>query len=98
LEFKQYTCQAIHRQDAVELGDNAELLDKQGAITWMASVPHGGPFVTKNKASIDNNRDFANFIEIISAPGEERHKCVVTLIEKDPKAVAQVSFYILSSL
>ena len=60
--------------------------------------PPGGPFATKNKASIDNNRDFSNFIKIISAPGEEQFKCVFTLIEKDPKAVAQVSFYILSSL
>ena len=85
---RQFADRTLH----VEFGDNAELLDKQVEITWMVSVPHGGPFATKNKASIDNNCDFANFIKIISAPGEEQHKCVVTIKEKHPKAVAQVSF------
>ena len=60
---RQFADRTLH----VELGDNAELLDKKGAITWMVSVPHGGPFANKNKAAIDKNCDFVNFIEIISA-------------------------------
>ncbi|KNZ47263.1 hypothetical protein VP01_6564g2, partial [Puccinia sorghi] len=32
-EFKQYVWQAIHKQDAPELGDHAEKLDINGLIT-----------------------------------------------------------------
>lgn len=91
LDFKQYAFQAIRNQDAPELGDNAAQLDKNGLITWEVSVPHGGAFAAKNKASINNDRVFSDFVEVISVPGEEGRKVIVTLIEKDPNAVAQVS-------
>ncbi|KNZ56674.1 hypothetical protein VP01_2348g1 [Puccinia sorghi] len=81
----------IYYQDTLELGNNVELLEKQGFITWMASVPHGGTFATKT-------RDFVKFIDFISEPGEEQFKCIVTLIYKDPKDVVQVSFHIFSSI
>ncbi|KNZ60569.1 hypothetical protein VP01_1535g1 [Puccinia sorghi] len=68
---------------------HAEQLGEQGLINWEVSVLHGGPFAAENKASITNNRVFREFIEIISAPGEERRKVIVTLIKKDPNAVAQ---------
>ena len=45
LEFKRYTCQAIRRQDTVELGNNTELLDKQGATIldfWRKRLEQGG--------------------------------------------------------
>ncbi|KNZ50790.1 hypothetical protein VP01_4235g2 [Puccinia sorghi] len=88
-EFKEYVWQAIRKQDALELGDHAEKLENNGLITWLASVPHRGPFAAKNKATIHNDRSFADFIKIVSAPGEESQKNIVTLIEKDLNAVAQ---------
>ncbi|KNZ62288.1 hypothetical protein VP01_12904g1, partial [Puccinia sorghi] len=91
-EFKQYVWQAIRKKDAPELGDHAKKLDNNGLITWLASVPHGGPFAAKNKATIHNEHSFADFIEIVSALGEESRKNIVTLIEKNPNAVAQASW------
>ncbi|KNZ63334.1 hypothetical protein VP01_11585g1, partial [Puccinia sorghi] len=91
LEFKSSVFGAIHIQDAPELGDNAEELDKNGMITWEVSVPHEGPFAAKNKATRYNNWVFADFIEVISKPGEDGQKVIITLIEKDPNAAAQVS-------
>ncbi|KNZ46880.1 hypothetical protein VP01_6878g1 [Puccinia sorghi] len=58
-------------------------------IQWLASLPHGGPFAAKNKATIHNNRSFSDFIEIVSALGEEIQKNIVILIKKDPNALAQ---------
>ncbi|KNZ48980.1 hypothetical protein VP01_5280g1 [Puccinia sorghi] len=89
LDFKQYVLRAICNQDALELGDNTKQLDKNGFITWEVSVPHGGTFAAKIKASINNNRFFANFVKVISAPGEKGQNLIVTLIEKDPNAVGQ---------
>ncbi|KNZ56851.1 hypothetical protein VP01_2301g4 [Puccinia sorghi] len=74
-EVKSRFFGAIHIQDAQELGDNSEELNKNGMITWEVSVPHGGPFSAKNKATINNDWVFANFIEVISMP--------------DPNAAAQ---------
>ncbi|KNZ56856.1 hypothetical protein VP01_2300g1 [Puccinia sorghi] len=53
------------------------------------SVLHGGPFAANNKVRITKNHVFCEFIEIISVPGEERKKVIVTLIEKDPNTVAK---------
>ncbi|KNZ57539.1 hypothetical protein VP01_2132g1 [Puccinia sorghi] len=82
-------CVVIHIQDAPELGDNARELDKNGMIPWEVSVPHGGLFAAKNKVTKDNNWVFANFIEVISTPGEDGQKVIIRLIEKDPNVVAQ---------
>ncbi|KNZ47262.1 uncharacterized protein VP01_6564g1, partial [Puccinia sorghi] len=55
-----------------------------------------GPFAAKKKATIHNKHSFADFIEIVSAPGEESQKNLVTLIEKDPNSVALASFCVTS--
>ncbi|KNZ50200.1 hypothetical protein VP01_4547g2 [Puccinia sorghi] len=53
--------------DTPELGDHAKKLDDNGLITWLVSVPHGGPFAVKNKVTIQNDHSFPDFIEIVSA-------------------------------
>ncbi|KNZ54094.1 hypothetical protein VP01_3044g1 [Puccinia sorghi] len=54
-------------------------------------APELGLFAARNKATLDNDWVFADFIEVISTPGKDGRKVIITLIEKDPNAAAQVS-------
>ncbi|KNZ59963.1 hypothetical protein VP01_1637g5 [Puccinia sorghi] len=95
--FKSYIFWEIHNQNTPELGDNTKQPNKNGLITWEVSMPHGGTFEEKNKACINNAHIFSKFVKVISAPGEEGEKFIVTLIEKDSNVVAQVAMRSLFS-
>jgi hypothetical protein len=53
-------------------------------------IPHGGLFSAKNKATLDSPKDFFNFVEACQSLDNDKQKCQITLIEKDPKVIAQV--------
>jgi hypothetical protein len=53
-------------------------------------IPHGGLFSAKKKATLESLKDFFNFIKACQALDTAKQKCQITLIEKDPKVIAQV--------
>ncbi|PLW14605.1 hypothetical protein PCANC_20419 [Puccinia coronata f. sp. avenae] len=52
-------------------------------------IPHGGLFSAKNKATLESPKDFFNFVKACKALDTAEQKCQITLIEKDPKVIAQ---------
>jgi hypothetical protein len=59
-------------------------------------IPHGGLFSAKNKATLESPKDFFNFVKACQALDTAKQKFQITLIEKDPKVIAQVRSYYLA--
>jgi hypothetical protein len=61
-------------------------------------IPHGGLFSAKNQATLDSPKDFFNFVKACQALDNDKQKCQINLIEKDPKFIAQVRSYLSPNL
>jgi hypothetical protein len=88
--FKEASITSIRLQDTPLLADHARNQEDGDLITWAAMIPHGGMFSAKNKATLDSPKDFFSFIEACQALDDKERKCQITMIEKDPKLIAQV--------
>ncbi|POV98897.1 hypothetical protein PSTT_14131 [Puccinia striiformis] len=69
--------------------DHVALYDEMKQVTWHASIPHGGDFAAKNKANINTQELFTNFLAECDLAGE--NKCLIFLEQDDPKSVARVA-------
>lgn len=87
--FKYAVIAALRRDDVAVFADHVALYDEMKQVTWHASIPHGGDFAAKNKANINTQELFTNFLAECDLAGE--NKCLIFLEQDDPKSVARVS-------
>ena len=93
-DFKRAAIDAIAEQDAIELATHARELEESNLLIWNAVIPHGGKFAANQKAALDSAEDFQEFLEEWAGESDTR-KFMVTLVQKDPKAAAQVRLFCL---
>ncbi|KAH9443893.1 hypothetical protein Pst134EB_026284 [Puccinia striiformis f. sp. tritici] len=87
--FKYAVIAALRRDDVAVFADHVALYDEMKQVTWHASIPHGGDFAAKNKANINTQELFTNFLAECDLAGE--NKCLIFLEQDDPKSVARVA-------
>ena len=89
MAFKNAAIDAIAEQDALELATHARELEDSGLLIWNVVIPHGGKFAANQKAALDSTEVFEDFLEEWAGDSDTR-KFTLTLVQKDPKAAAQV--------
>jgi hypothetical protein len=97
IDFKRAAIDAIRRLDNKQFATHAQAKDEEERLGWLVSVPHGGIFAEKNKTMLDD-AVFPDFLDQIDGPRDGRIKYTITLVESDPKLIAQVSFNALQNL
>ncbi|WAQ87871.1 hypothetical protein PtA15_8A778 [Puccinia triticina] len=92
--FKKAAIKAIGLLDdeemAADVMEHATEQEDDGEIIWSATIPHGGCFANKNKATLTDNNDLSDFLDKCKGPCKER-RFTITMIQKDPKLLAQVA-------
>jgi hypothetical protein len=91
-DFKLAAIDAIHRLDDKQFSTHAQAKDKEEKLRWLAVVPHGGIFADKNKKTL-NDKTFLDFLDLIEGPQDGCIKYTVTLVETNPRLIAQVSLH-----
>ncbi|OAV88722.1 hypothetical protein PTTG_28938 [Puccinia triticina 1-1 BBBD Race 1] len=90
--FKKAAIKAIGLLDdeevAADVMEHATEQEDDGEIIWSATIPHGGRFANKNKATLTDNDDLSDFLDECKGPREGR-RFTITMIQKDPKISAQ---------
>ncbi|WAR54144.1 hypothetical protein PtB15_3B656 [Puccinia triticina] len=85
--FKQAAFGAIRELNSDVFAERAEEQDAAKLVTWYASIPHGSAFKAGNRATIDTDDQFTEFLEEAAEP--DGYKFIVSINEVNPKTVAQ---------
>jgi hypothetical protein len=91
-DFKSAAIDAIRQLDDKQFATHAQAKDEEEKLGWLAAVPHGGIFAEKNKTKL-NDKNFLDFLDLIEGPQDGRIKYTITLVETDPRLIAQVSLH-----
>ena len=90
--FKKAAIDVIAVEDALELATHARELEESNMLIWNAVIPHGGKFAANQKASLETVSEFEDFLQEWAGESDIC-KFTVTLVQKDPKAAAQVRLF-----
>ncbi|PLW26121.1 hypothetical protein PCANC_22111 [Puccinia coronata f. sp. avenae] len=87
-DFKLAAIDAIRQLNDKQFATHAQAKDEEEKLGWLAAVPHGGIFAEKNKTKL-NDKNFLDFLDLIEGPQDGRIKYTITLVETDPRLIAQ---------